>query len=140
MRLRPLRKTTLWLVVAAATASCGSVNASSGAAEQMSFGVAMAKRGLWNEAVFRFRQVERLRPGDVRALNNLAVAYEAIGRFEQALETYQKALAINPGNSELKKNYARFIEFYQSFRPPEEKQEEAGPADEGSATGEGEGG
>jgi tetratricopeptide (TPR) repeat protein len=49
-------------------------------------------------------------------LNNLAICYEAAGRFEEALATYREALAIEPGNRSLKSNYSRFAEFYQDFR------------------------
>jgi Tfp pilus assembly protein PilF len=91
---------------------------------QLSFGVQMAKRGLWSEALFRFRQAEKTEPGNPRVLNNLAVAYEAVGLFDEALETYKAALKADPANRELRRNYARFIEFYQSFRPDEEPEEE----------------
>ena len=95
------------------------------AGEQLKFGVDMAKRGLWSEALFRFRQAEQAEPGNPRVLNNLAVAYEAVGLFEEALETYQTALKADPANRELRRNYARFIEFYQAFKPDEEPEEEA---------------
>ena len=94
-------------------------------ASQLGFGVDMAKRGLWSEALFRFRQAEKAEPGNPRVLNNLAVAYEAVGLFEEALETYQAALKVDPANREVRRNYARFIEFYQSFKPDEEPQEGA---------------
>lgn len=84
---------------------------------QIEFGVDMAKRGLWNEALFRFRAAEQLEPGSFRVLNNLAVAYEATGQFEQALDAYQRALRMEPNNRELRRNYSRFIEFYQSYKP-----------------------
>lgn len=92
--------------------------------EQLDFGVQMAKRGLWSEALFRFKQAEKTQPGDPRILNNLAVAYEAVGLFEEALETYKQALKADPANRELRRNYARFIEFYQSFKPDDEPEEE----------------
>lgn len=95
------------------------------AAEQMSFGVDMAKRGLWREALFRFQRARQLDPNLPRVLNNLAVAYEAVGDFDRALEHYKMALAADPSNRDLKKNYARFVEFYQSFRPVEESSEAA---------------
>jgi Tfp pilus assembly protein PilF len=90
---------------------------------QLAFGVEMARRGLWNEALFRFRQALSENPGDARILNNLAVAYEAVGLFDEALEHYQKAVKVDPGNAQLKRNYARFVEFYQSFRPEDPKSE-----------------
>ncbi len=95
---------------------------------QLAFGVEMARRGLWSEALFRFKQAEESQPGNPRILNNLAVAYEAVGLFEEALETYKTALKADPANRELRRNYARFIEFYQSFKPDEEPAEEEIPA------------
>lgn len=87
------------------------------ASAQMSFGVEMAKRGLWSEALFRFKQADKLSPNDGKTLNNLAVAYEAVGQFDEALTYYKKALQASPGSNDLKKNYARFVEFYQGFKP-----------------------
>src|SRR5689334_17203742 len=84
--------------------------------EQLTFGTQMAQRGLWNEALFRFRQAEKLEPGNVKAMNNVAVALEAIGKFDDALAAYQQALKADPNSVELKRNYGRFVEFYQSFK------------------------
>lgn len=95
---------------------------------QLAFGVQMAKRGLWSEALFRFKQADQAQPGNPKILNNLAVAYEAVGLFEEALAAYQTALKADPANRELRRNYARFIEFYQSFKPDEEPVEEEVPA------------
>jgi tetratricopeptide (TPR) repeat protein len=83
----------------------------------------MAKRGLWNEALFRFKRASSEKPGDAKILNNLAVAYEAVGLFDEALAHYQEAVKVDPGNAQLKRNYARFVEFYQSFRPDDSKSE-----------------
>ena len=95
------------------------------ASAQLAFGVQMAKRGLWSEALFRFKQAGRLRAGDPRILNNMAVAYEALGNFEKALDYYQEAIKSDPTNKELKRNYSRFVEFYRAFKPAE--QEAAAP-------------
>ncbi|MDX1998794.1 MAG: tetratricopeptide repeat protein [Thermoanaerobaculia bacterium] len=88
--------------------------------EQLKFGVDMARRGLWKEALFRFEQAHRLDPNNGRVLNNMAVALEAAGRYEDALAAYQRAIRLDPANADLKRNYARFAEFYQSFKPPVE--------------------
>lgn len=93
---------------------------------QFEFGIKMAKRGLWNEALFRFERVLAQRPGDPRALNNMAVAYEAVGQFEKALETYKQALARDSTNRDLRRNYAQFLEFYQGLKP--EEKEPSAPA------------
>lgn len=92
-----------------------------GARDQVDFGVEMAQRGLWSEALFRFRQAERLQGENTAVLNNLAVTHEALGNFEEALSYYQKALRLEPSNRSLKRNYSRFVEFYQSFKPKEEE-------------------
>lgn len=113
--------------------------------DQLAFGLAMARRGLWNEALFRFRQANQARPNDGKILNNMAVAFEAVGRFEEALACYQKALQADPGNRELKKNYSRFLEFYQSYKPdqepvggPVEAAEDASTSAAGGAAGDAE--
>ena len=106
------------------------------AGAQMEFGVQMARRGLWSEALFRFKQAEKIQPNDAKTLNNLAVAYEAVGQFEQALEYYQKALRASPSSRDLKKNYSRFVEFYQGFKPEgEEPAAEGASSDDGGETG-----
>lgn len=87
---------------------------------EVDFGVSMAKRGLWAEALFRFQQADMDRPNDPEILNNMAVAYEAVGQFDEALETYKRALQAGPTNSDLKRNYSAFIAFYQSYRPDAE--------------------
>jgi tetratricopeptide (TPR) repeat protein len=89
------------------------------AQQQLDFGADMARRGLWKEALFRFQQADQLDPGNPRILNNIAVSYEALGLFDEALEAYQKALKVGPEDRELRGNYSRFAEFYQSFRPTE---------------------
>ena len=94
--------------------------------QQLDFGADMAKRGLWKEALFRFQQADRLEPDNPHILNNIAVSFEALGLFDEALEIYQKALRVGPNDRELRGNYSRFAEFYQSFRPEEAGDEEPG--------------
>ena len=100
---------------------------------QLAFGVKMAKRGLWQEALFRFKQANRLSPNDSEVLNNIAVAYEALGLFDKALEVYQDAVKTDPGNSDLRQNYSRFVDFYRNFRPEPEDGEAAAESTETDA-------
>lgn len=132
---------TLLLATALIVVSCGSTDVSGSAQHQLGFGVSMAQRGLWSEALFRFERADELEPNSFRVLNNLAVAYEANGRFDEALATYRRALALDPDDRNLRRNYARFVEFYQSFRPEEGVEgdaaapaaEPAAPAESGTA-------
>lgn len=102
------------------------------AKEQLQFGIEMAQQSLWSEALFRFRQAERLTDGEsARIFNNLAVALEALGQFDDALDYYRRALRLEPENRGLKRNYARFAEFYQSYKPAgEETEDDAQEADD----------
>jgi tetratricopeptide (TPR) repeat protein len=83
---------------------------------QLAFGVDMARRGLWDEALFRFQEAEKLEPQNARIQSNLGVAYEAAGQFDKALDQYKKALNLAPNDKDIRTNYARFVEFYQSFK------------------------
>jgi len=80
-------------------------------ATQDNFGVQMAQMSLWREAMFRFQRAVQLNPGDAMAHNNLAVAYEANGDFENAAKEYREALKLDRGNSYIQKNYSRYTEF-----------------------------
>ncbi|HEY0511680.1 MAG TPA: tetratricopeptide repeat protein [Thermoanaerobaculia bacterium] len=106
------------LVLAAllALSACGGYGRPNQASSQLAFGVDMAKRGLWDEALFRFREAERLDPDNPRIQSDLGVAYEAAGQFDKALGYYQKALKLAPNDKGIRTNYARFVEFYQGFK------------------------
>ncbi len=129
MRLRAT-SSLRWIVclaLAAAGAGCSGYSPGGDAGAQLRFGVQMAQRGLWNEALFRFHKAEQIDPNNPRILNNLAVAQEAAGRYDAALATYKKALSLAPGDKDLKDNYAHFVDFYQSFRPPNPGQAPGAP-------------
>jgi len=112
------------------TAMCAASVASAGdsakkeASEDMKWGFKAARRGYWQEALVRFQHANELTPDQPRILNNIAVAQEANGFYEQALLTYETGLSIAPGDKALQRNYARFKEFYASFiAPPPEIEE-----------------
>ncbi len=99
------------------------------AGAEMEWGYKAARRGYWQEALLRFEHANELTPDRPEILNNIAVAQEANGQFEQALLTYQTGLSIDPKDGALQRNYARFQEFYASYIAPPENLKEAG--DEG---------
>ena len=102
------------------------------AREQWKFGVDMADRGLWSEALFRFEQARRIEPEHPKILSNIAVAHEALGLFEQALNYYQQALRLAPRERDVRRNYSRFVEYYQNFRG-DPAEEESGTDDTAAA-------
>lgn len=71
--------------------------------------------GLWEEARFRFRQAEAGDPSNFEIVNNMAVAAEALGQYEEAAELYRRALSLNPGDPELRNNHDRFLGFWQAY-------------------------
>ena len=117
MRLRPSLCLFAAFPLAAlfAVSGCSSTSRPESAAAQLSFGSQVAKKGLWREAAFRFQQVITKEPNNARAHNNLAVALEASGDYAGALAEYKKALELDPNDSYIRRNYARFAEFYTSY-------------------------
>ncbi len=77
---------------------------------QVEFGIEVAMRGLWNEAIFRWERAIQLDPTYAEAWNNLAIAFENQGRLEDALEAYETALDLDPQNIQIETNYDLFLE------------------------------
>jgi Tfp pilus assembly protein PilF len=80
---------------------------------QLSFGIKAAKSNLWDEAIFRWQKVLKENPESVAAHNNLAVAYEKKGNWEEAKKEYELALDIQPGNKLVYSNYQEFLKRHQ---------------------------
>ncbi len=103
------------------------------AKQQWQFGVDMADRGLWSEALFRFEQARRIEPEHPAILSNIAVAHEALGLFEEALGYYRQALRLAPRERDVRRNYSRFVEYYQNFKGDREEDEEVSSVAEEAA-------
>ena len=80
------------------------------AKEQVEFGISVASRGLWREAIYRWQRAVELDPTYAEAFNDLAIAYEHEGDFTKAREAYEKALSLEPNNAVIKQNYELFKE------------------------------
>lgn len=83
------------------------------ARKENSFGVDVAGKGLWKEAAYRWEKAVALDPLNPKAYNNLGVAYERAGKFEEALEAYENALELSPGSEHIRQNYELFREAYE---------------------------
>jgi Tfp pilus assembly protein PilF len=93
-----------------ATAAPMAADARGDAKKQVEFGVNVAQRGLWREAIYRWERAVQLDPTYAAAQNNLAIAYEHEGDLEKARAAYEKALALDPNNAFIKQNYELFKE------------------------------
>src|SRR5438128_11777153 len=82
----------------------------SDAKKQVEFGISVAQRGLWREAIYRWEKAVELDPKYAAAYNDLAIAYEHEGDLTKARKAYEKALELDPNNSQIRQNYELFRE------------------------------
>jgi len=74
------------------------------------FGISVAQRGLWKEALYRWQRAVEIDPTYAEAYNDVAIAQEHEGRLSEAREAYEKALKLAPNNSIIRQNYELFRE------------------------------
>jgi Flp pilus assembly protein TadD len=82
------------------------------AKSQVEFGILVAKKGLWREALSRWQKAVELDPQYAQAWNDLAIGYEQLGQLTQARTAYDKAMELQPDNQLIKQNYDMFREIY----------------------------
>ena len=97
-------------------------DARSSARTEAQFGVDVAQRGLWREAIYRWQRAVEIDPTYAQAFNNLAVAYEHEGQLDKARQAYEKAIELDPQNVQIRQNYDLFKEI--NDRAGAEKKEE----------------
>jgi Tfp pilus assembly protein PilF len=100
---------SLTFVSMAATAPLAA-DARADAKSQVAFGIDVAQRGLWREAIYRWEKAVEIDPTYSAAYNDLAVAYEHEGQLDKARKAYEKALEIEPNNTQIRQNYELFKE------------------------------
>ncbi len=77
---------------------------------QVEFGIDVAQRGLWREAIYRWEKAVGIDPTYAEAHNNLAIGYEHEGEFEKARLAYEQAVKLAPHNMQIQQNYELFKE------------------------------
>ena len=92
------------------SASPSFADARSDAKSQVEFGINVAQRGLWREAIYRWEKAVELDPTYAAAYNDLAIAYEHEGQLDKARKAYEKALELAPNNAQIRQNYELFKE------------------------------
>ena len=111
-----MRGTTLSALVLLIAVSSVTMHADerSDARAQVDFGIEVAQRGLWKEAIYRWERAIELDPTYAAAWNNLAISFERAGRPVEALEAYENALDLEPNNLTIEQNYDLFLEVNDS--------------------------
>ena len=96
--------------VAMLSSSPALADARADAKAQVAFGISVAQRGLWREAIYRWEKAVELDPSYAAAFNDLAIAYEHEGQLDKARKAYEKAAELEPNNAEIKQNFELFKE------------------------------
>ncbi len=76
--------------------------------KQIQFGIQSAQRDLWDEAIFRWKKAVLSNPKASAPHNNLAVAYESKGLWQEAKKEYEIALKLDPKNPYIQENYEKY--------------------------------
>jgi Flp pilus assembly protein TadD len=105
-----LRRVFGFIAVALLIASTAFADQRSEARQQVDFGIKVAQAGLWNEALYRWQKAVEIDPTYAAAWNNLAIAYEHEGRFDDARKAYEKAIELDPKNLMIRQNFDLFKE------------------------------
>jgi type IV pilus assembly protein PilF len=105
-----VRAALLLALAAVALASPSFADVRSDAKSQVEFGINVAQRGLWREAIYRWEKAVELDPRYAAAFNDLAIGYEHEGQLDKARRAYEKALELEPNNSQIRQNYELFKE------------------------------
>jgi Flp pilus assembly protein TadD len=121
-RIRSFAAVVFAATAVAATGTSVLADARSDAREQVDFGINVAQRGLWREAIYRWEKAVELDPKYAAAFNDLGIAYEHEGQLEKARKAYEKALALEPNNANIRQNYDLFKEINDRAAQPKDKQ------------------
>jgi Flp pilus assembly protein TadD len=87
----------------------------------VAFGIDVARRGLWREAIYRWERAVEIDPTYAAAYNDLAVGYEHEGQLDKARAAYEKALELDPDNLQIQQNYDLFREINDRTAAEKEK-------------------
>ncbi len=100
----------LFTLIAVVSATPAFADARSEAKNQVEFAINVAQKGLWREAIYRWEKAVELDPTYAAAHNDLAIAYEHEGQLDKARKAYERALELDPNNSQIRQNYELFKE------------------------------
>jgi tetratricopeptide (TPR) repeat protein len=90
--------------------------------------IALAMENRWPEAADVNRKIIELYPNDADAYNRLGKALLEMGRYRDALATYQRAVELDPNNMIAKKNVDRLAHLADKAPEPTRLPQSATPA------------
>jgi Flp pilus assembly protein TadD len=105
-----IRRSVVVTLLTALLAAPAYADARGDARQQVEFGIAVAQKGLWREAIYRWQRATEIDPSYAQAFNNLAIGLEHEGNLVKAREAYDKALRLDPTNALIKQNFELFKE------------------------------
>lgn len=105
-----VRAAILFALAASVVATPAFADARSNAKALVDFGISVAQKGLWREAIFQWEKAVEIDPTYAAAFNDLAIAYEHEGQLPKARKAYEKALELEPNNSQIQQNFDLFKE------------------------------
>lgn len=109
------------IVLLVVSAGLVSADVRKDAKAEVEFGINVAQRGLWREAVYRWERATQMDPNYAAAFNDLAIAYEHEGQLDKARKSYERALELDPNNAQIRQNYELFKEINDRTSQGKEK-------------------
>ena len=104
--------------------ACGSLQDQPTIDQYNQFAIKSAELQLWNEAIFRWQHILQIEPQNAKVHNNLGVAYEAVGKIDEAIKAYERATELEPDNKFYRFNYRKCrmqVQRNRAKSPPTEK-------------------
>ena len=105
-----------------ATASPVAADPRAEARTWVNFGIEVAERGLWREAIYRWERAVQIDPTYAAAYNNLGIGYENEGELDKARDAYEKAISLAPKDQHIRQNYELFKEINERVSAPPKDQ------------------
>ena len=95
--------------------------------------IALAMENRWSEAADVNRKIIELYPNDADAYNRLGKALLEMGRYRDALATYQRAVELDPNNVIARKNVERLAHLAEKAPEPAAEPAVTAPRERGPA-------
>lgn len=126
----PVRVFLLLFIFPVVIIACGTSHNQPTIKQYNQFAIKSAELQLWNEAIFRWQHILKIEPQNAKVYNNLGVAYEAVGKVDEAIEVYERATELEPENKIYRFNYRKCRMQLQRNRVKSQPDEEADTPDQ----------